>query len=135
MSEAMTIGRFAAASGVGIETVRFYQRRKLLPVPGRGKGAYREYDDALVRQVRFIRRAQLAGFTLNEISELLALDRSRERDRVRDMTRQKLAELDARLRQMRSVRRGLKALLDHCEHAPSNSPCPIIESFDATDHH
>jgi MerR family mercuric resistance operon transcriptional regulator len=72
----MTIARLAAAAGVGVETVRYYQRRGLLPVPA-SAGAVRRYDAGHVRRLRFIRRAQAAGFTLEEIGELLALDRLR----------------------------------------------------------
>ena len=78
----LTIARLGAAAGVGVETVRYYQRRGLLAVPA-GGGGVRRYDEEDVRRLRFIRRAQAAGFTLEEISELLALDRTDDRARVR----------------------------------------------------
>ena len=78
----LTIARLGAAAGVGVETVRYYQRRGLLPVPA-SMGAVRRYDAGDVRRLRFIRRAQAAGFTLEEIGELLALDRTGDRARVR----------------------------------------------------
>jgi MerR family mercuric resistance operon transcriptional regulator len=74
----LTIARLGAAAGVGVETVRYYQRRGLLDVPANG-GGVRRYDEEDVRRLRFIRRAQAAGFTLEEIGELLALDRTDDR--------------------------------------------------------
>jgi MerR family mercuric resistance operon transcriptional regulator len=125
-----TIGRFARDAGVGVETVRYYQRRGLLPVPAHGATAYREYDDALLRRLRFIRRVQAAGFTLEEIRELLRLDRSRDRQRVRSLAGRKLDELDERIRELRRLRRALQDVVHDCEHGDAAAPCPIIESFD-----
>src|SRR5690349_13479119 len=92
---ALTIARLAAAAGVGVETVRYYQRRGLLPVPA-SLGEVRRYDESDVRRLRFIRRAQAAGFTLEEIGELLALDRTGDRARVRHLAGARLAALDAK---------------------------------------
>ncbi|MDO9487798.1 MAG: MerR family transcriptional regulator, partial [Sphingomonadaceae bacterium] len=80
----LTIARLAAAAGVGVETVRYYQRRRLLDVPT-SAGAVRRYGASDVRRLRFVRRAQAAGFTLDEIGELLALDATHDRPRVREM--------------------------------------------------
>lgn len=126
----MTIGRFAREAGVGVETVRYYQRRGLLPVPAHGATAYREYDDALLRRVRFIRQVQAAGFTLEEIRDLLRLDRTRERPRVRRIAARKLGELDGRIRELRRLQRALREVVHDCEHGDPGSPCPIIESFE-----
>jgi MerR family mercuric resistance operon transcriptional regulator len=126
----MTIGRFAREAGVGVETVRYYQRRGLLPVPAHGVSAYREYGDELLRRLRFIRRVRAAGFTLEEIRELLRLDRSRDRQRVRSLAGRKLDELDERIRELRRLRRALQDVVHDCEHGDAAAPCPIIESFD-----
>jgi len=126
----MTIGRFARAGEVGVETVRYYQRRGLLPVPAHGATSYREYDGELLRRLRFIRRVQAAGFTLEEVRELLRLDRGRERQRVRSIAGRKLAELDERIRELRRLQRALREVVHDCEHGDAAAPCPIIESFE-----
>jgi MerR family mercuric resistance operon transcriptional regulator len=126
----MTIGRFAREAGVGVETVRYYQRRGLLPVPAHGATSYREYDAATLRRLRFIRSAQAAGFTLEEIRELLRLDSGRDRARVRSLAARKLEELAARIRELRRLQRALHDVVHDCEHGDATAPCPIIESFE-----
>jgi MerR family mercuric resistance operon transcriptional regulator len=126
----MTIGGFARAGGVGVETVRYYQRRGLLPLPAHGATAYREYDGEMLRRLRFIRRVQAAGFTLEEIRELLRLDRSRDRQHVRRIAGRKLDEIDARIDELRQLQRALRDVVHDCEHGDAAEPCPIIESFE-----
>lgn len=124
----LTIARLAAAAGVGVETVRYYQRRRLLDVPN-SAGAVRRYGAADVRRLRFVRRAQAAGFTLDEIGELLALDATQDRPRVREMAGERLAALDARIAELSAARSALARLVAGC--ATGNSgPCPILEAFD-----
>jgi MerR family mercuric resistance operon transcriptional regulator len=125
---AMTIARLGAAAGVGVETVRYYQRRGLLPVPA-SAGAVRRYDNEDVRRLRFIRRAQGAGFTLDEIGELLALDRTDDRARVRELAGERLAALDARIAELESSRAALERLRATCASG-KKGPCPILEAFD-----
>lgn len=125
---AMTIARLAAAAGVGVETVRYYQRRRLLDVPASG-GAVRRYGAADVRRLRFVRRAQAAGFTLDGIAELLALDATEDRPRVRAMAGERLAALDARIAELTEARSALARLAEGCA-AGSSGPCPILEAFD-----
>jgi MerR family mercuric resistance operon transcriptional regulator len=126
----MTIARLASAAGVGVETVRYYQRRGLMPVPrATGDTAWRRYDGDHLQRLRFIRRAQAAGFTLEEIGELLALDRTSERPRVRELAAERLAALDAQLAGMEASRAALKRLLRECKGS-DRGPCPIIEAFD-----
>jgi len=124
----MTIARFAAAGGVGVETIRYYQRRGLLGVPARA-GAVRRYGAADVRRLRFIRRAQAAGFTLEAIAELLALDSSHDRARVRALAAERLAALEARIAELESARSALTRLSWACA-AGSMGPCPILEAFE-----
>ena len=95
----LTIARLATTAGVGVETVRFYQRKGLMAVPA-SSGAVRHYDEADVQRLRFIRAAQRAGFSLKEISELLALDASEDRARVQALTRTRLAALDAEMAEL-----------------------------------
>jgi MerR family transcriptional regulator, mercuric resistance operon regulatory protein len=125
-----TIAKFAEAAGVGVETVRYYQRRGLLPVPQARQASYRRYDQSLVQRLRFIRKAQAAGFTLTEIRELMRLDRTRDRLRIQKIAATKLAELEMRIRELKKASRALKTLVHHCEHAKPGTPCPIIEAFD-----
>src|ERR1700712_1206925 len=103
----MTIARLGAAAGVGVETVRYYQRRGLLPVPA-SAGAVRRYDADDVRRLLFIRRAQAAGFTLYAIGELLAPDRTGDRAGVRELAGERLAALDARIAELEASRAALE---------------------------
>jgi MerR family mercuric resistance operon transcriptional regulator len=125
----LTIARLARAAGVGVETVRYYQRRGLLPVPRAADGPYRHYDDAHLQRLRFVRRAQAAGFTLEEIAELLALDRGADRARVRELARARLEALAAKQAELEAARAALDRLLHACEDGAAG-PCPIIEAFD-----
>ncbi len=124
-----TIARLAKAGGVGVETVRYYQRRGLMPVPRPDQGAFRHYDESDLKRLTFIRRAQAAGFILDEIGELLQLDRGVDRRRVRELARVRLQDLDKRLEDLRLAQSGLKRLLSSCEGSDTG-PCPIIEAFD-----
>ena len=126
----LTIARLGAAAGVGVETVRYYQRRGLLVVP-RSAGAIRRYDAGDVRRLRFIRRAQAAGFTLDEIGELLALDRTDDRARVRELATERLAALDARIAELEQSRGALERLRSTCASG-RKGPCPILEAFDGS---
>jgi MerR family mercuric resistance operon transcriptional regulator len=128
--KAMTIKRFANAGGVGIETVRFYHRCGLLPLPRASAGKVREYDATLLQRLRFVRLAQVAGFTLAEIKELLRLDRTQDRTRIRTLAKARLSDLDAKVRELRAVMKSLKSLVAHCESAPAGHACPIIDAFD-----
>ena len=124
----LTIARLGAAAGVGVETVRYYQRRGLLAVPP-SAGAVRRYDADDVRRLRFIRRAQSAGFTLEEIGELLTLDRTDDRIRVRELATERLAALDTRITELEQSRAALERLRSTCA-SDRKGPCPILEAFD-----
>jgi len=130
MAGRVTISQFARAAGVGVETVRYYQRRGLLPVPKTSGGSYREYDAATVKRLRLIRGLKSAGFTLSEIGELISLDRGTKRLEIQAIASRKLEEIDEKMREMRKVSNGLKALLSECQSAQHGAPCPIIEAFD-----
>ena len=128
MKNDMTIARLGAAAGVGVETVRYYQRRGLLAVPA-SAGAVRRYGQEDVRRLRFIRRAQAAGFTLEEIGELLALDRTDDRARVRELAGERLAALDSRIAELEASRAALERLRASCASG-RKGPCPILEAFE-----
>jgi MerR family mercuric resistance operon transcriptional regulator len=127
-SQSLTIGKLAAAAGVGVETVRFYQRRGLLQTPTRADGIRRYGSDDL-RRLRFIKQAQGAGFTLEEIKELLALDASEDRSRARELANARVKALDARITELQKARDALRRLAKECGSG-SAGPCPILTSFD-----
>jgi MerR family mercuric resistance operon transcriptional regulator len=131
---ALTIGRLAKAGGVGVETVRYYQRRGLLALPDRaggyGEGTVRRYSDEDVRRLKFIRTAQAAGFTLEQISELLSLDASDDRPRVRALAAERIEALDARIAQLQAARDALSRLATSCASG-SAGPCPILIAFES----
>ena len=125
----MTIGRLAAEAGVGVETVRFYQRKGLLTVPPRA-GGVREYGPTEVNRLRFIRHAQAAGFTLGQIGELLALDGGEDRARARELAVERVVVLERQIKQLKEARGALKRLADECGSAAAG-PCPILRAFEA----
>ncbi len=130
----MTISALARAGGVGVETVRYYQRRGLMPEPPRPEGfglggGVRRYGDDEVRRLRFIRSAQTAGFTLEEIGALIALDATDERPRAREMARSRIAALDAKIGELTAARAALSRLAGACS-AGEKGPCPIIAAFE-----
>lgn len=132
----LTIAGLARSAGVGVETVRFYQRRGLLETPerpgnaGHG-GSVRRYGDEDVRRLRFIRLAKAAGFTLAHISELLALDATDDRARARELANEQIKALDARIAELEQARASLHRLARECGSG-SAGPCPILTSFDHT---
>jgi MerR family mercuric resistance operon transcriptional regulator len=125
-----TIGGLAKAAGVGVETVRYYQRRGLLTEPARPHGEVRRYSEDDVKRLKFIRSAQTAGFTLAEIKELLDLDASDDRARARELARARVAALDEKIAQMREARDALAGLATACAKKRAG-PCPILSAFDA----
>ncbi|QNN64814.1 MerR family transcriptional regulator [Sphingomonas rhizophila] len=125
---AMTIAALGRAAGVGVETVRYYQRRGLLPVPD-GAGSIRRYDDSDLRKLHFIRRAAAAGFSLAEIGELIRLDATNDRARAAEMAGVRLAALDDRIAELEAARASLGKLRRACTGGKAG-PCPILEAFD-----
>ena len=123
----LTIGKLASAAGVGVETIRFYQRRKLLETPTRDSGI-RRYGAEDLRRLRFIRRAQSAGFTLEEIRELIDLDASEDRARARALAKARIDALGDRIVELEQARDALRALARECGSGTSG-PCPILTSF------
>jgi MerR family mercuric resistance operon transcriptional regulator len=127
-AEALTIGGLAAAGGVGVETVRFYQRKGLLQTPTRKTGI-RRYGREDVRRLRFIKQAQTAGFTLAEVKELLELDAGEDRQRARELAAVRLEALAAKIAELRRARDALQRLARECAEG-STGRCPILASFD-----
>ncbi len=126
--EAMTIGRLARAAGVGVETIRYYQQRALLPVPST-VGAFRHYPVELTARIRFIKRAQELGFSLDEISELLRLEDGTNRTSIRRIASDRLNQIERKLVDLKRMRKVLKHLVAECEHTRADLPCPIIATL------
>ena len=126
-SSSLTVAKLAAAGGVGVETIRFYQRKGLLATPTRESGI-RRYGGEDVRRLRFIRQAQAAGFTLEEIGELLALDAGEDRERARALARKRIEALDDKIAELLRAREALMTLSSQCA-AGGTGPCPILASF------
>jgi MerR family copper efflux transcriptional regulator len=127
----ITIGAVARRAGVGIDTIRYYEREGLLPEPRRRASGYRDYAPGVVERLRFIRRAKDLGFTLEEIRELLALSTDRERGvkSVRQRAEARLGEVELRIRELQRMKRGLKQLIDACPgHGPLEH-CPILRAL------
>jgi Hg(II)-responsive transcriptional regulator len=127
----MRIGKVAAEAGVNVQTLRYYERRGLLPEPERGNSGYRAYDPDTVRLVRFIKRAQELGFTLREIEELIELRQSPRRGaEVRAVAATKVVDIERRIRQLKAMRKALGGLVAACDSEGGTVACPIIEALD-----
>ncbi len=123
----LTIGQLAASGTVGVETIRFYQRKGLLNTPTRERGI-RRYGDEDLRRLRFIKQAQAAGFTLQQIKELLDLDAGQDRNRARELAEARIQALDAMIADLATSRDALQRLARACGDN-RNGPCPILASF------
>src|SRR5919107_5927970 len=111
--QSLTIGKLASAAGVGVETIRFYQRKGLLGTPTRESGI-RRYGSQDLRRLRFIKQAQAAGFTLEEIRELLELDAGEDRTRARELAKARIEALGAKIADLQRTRDALRRLASAC---------------------
>ncbi|WP_222610639.1 MerR family transcriptional regulator [Undibacterium griseum] len=123
-----TIGQLAKAAGVGIETIRYYQRRALLPVPQVSSG-FRTYSAALTERIRFIKRAQELGFSLEEIGNLLLLEDSDDRKAIRHVAQERLTQVRSKLADLHRMESMLSHLIHACESASAQVQCPIIQAL------
>jgi len=127
----MRIGKVAAQAGVNIQTLRYYERRGLLPEPDRGNSGYRDYGPDTVRLLRFIKRAQELGFTLREIEDLIELRQSPRRGaEVRALAASKVEDIQRRIRHLKAMRKALGGLVEACDCEGGTLTCPIIEALD-----
>lgn len=126
----LTIGKLAETAGSDVETIRYYERRGLLPEPPRGENGYRLYPASAAERLRFIQRAKTLGFSLAEVADLLRLqDANADRSEIKHLTQQKLADLDERITDLQRMRIVLAELEEHCTgHGPAEG-CPIIEAL------
>jgi Hg(II)-responsive transcriptional regulator len=128
----MRIGTAAKRAGVNVQTLRYYERRGLLPKPPRRSSGYREFPDEAVRVVRFVKRAQELGFTLEEIEELLRLrdHTRRDRARIRAVAQHRADDIGKRIEELKAVKRALSHLV-HCCREGSTLECPILEALES----
>jgi MerR family mercuric resistance operon transcriptional regulator len=129
VNEQLTIGRLAAAAGVNVETIRYYQRRGLVDEPSKPLGGHRRYDPSAATRVRFIKRAQQLGFTLEEVTGLLLLEDGQHCRETRLLAEHKLTEIERRIADLTRMRRLLKGLIAECATGQRPRSCPIIATL------
>ena len=127
----LTIGRLAKAAGVNVETIRYYQRRGLVDEPTKPLGGYRRYALSAASRVRFIKRAQQLGFTLDEVTGLLRLEDGQSCRETRLLAEHKLALIEKRIADLTRMRRTLKGLITECAAGQRPRSCPIIATLSA----
>jgi MerR family mercuric resistance operon transcriptional regulator len=125
----MTIGQLAAAAGVNVETVRYYQRRELLGVPKREPGSIARYTDSALTRLRFIKRAQSLGFSLEDVQALLSLEDGQACSSARALGEHKLAEVRERIGTLRALEEALQELVSKCATTRRKVSCPLIEAL------
>ncbi|MCP9443547.1 MAG: MerR family transcriptional regulator, partial [Nitrospira sp.] len=132
LGAAYTIGRLAKAAGVHIQTVRYYERRKLLVPVSRLPSGYRLYDDEALKRLRFIKNAQRLGFTLREIEGLfnLRIGAAIQCRNVQEQASAKLATVEAKIRDLEALARALRSLIGACRKGRRTDDCPILSSLE-----
>ncbi len=127
-----TIGQLAKQAGVGVETVRFYERKGLIEQPRKRTSGYRVYPDDVVQRIRFIRHAKDLGFTLAEIGELLSLrpDPRTNCAAVKSRAQAKMADIDEKMASLTRMQRSLAKLVDACDRRSQTAECPILEALE-----
>lgn len=130
--EIFSIGQVARHAGVGVETVRFYEREGLLEEPTRRASGYRQYSEEVVKQIRFIKRAQQLGFSLKEIRELLTLrvDAETSCEQVKERTAAKLTEVEQKMAELQRMRQALLQVASLCDRGGPKSRCPMLDVLD-----
>jgi len=129
--ETLTVSQVARQAGVNLETVRYYERRALLPTPRRTGSGYRQYSLDTVRRIGFIKRAQALGFTLDEIAELLAMQVSRGSpcEAVEHEAMAVIARIDQKVEELTRMRTTLEILTRACRAREETSECPLLDSL------
>ena len=135
--ECLTIGQVARGAGVGVETVRFYEREGLIDRPERRPSGYRQYGPDVVRRIRFIQHAKQLGFSLNEVLELLSLRVAPDGTCAAVQTRalSKIQDIDAKIAALGGMRRALLRLSETCGGPGPATECPILEALDQENDH
>ena len=127
MGTELTIGKLADAAGVNIETIRYYQRRGLLDEPPKPPGGHRRYAPEQAKRVRFIKRAQALGFTLDEVGALLTLDAACACGETRALAVRKLGLIEQKMADLAVMRQALGGLVQQCDAGDGGASCPIID--------
>ena len=129
----LTAGKLAKAAGVNVETLRYYEKRQLLPEPGRTESGYRIYPESMVERLQFIKGAQALGFTLEEIRDLLNMrvDESVNRADVRDTAERKIADINDKIAVLEAMRNALSDLVAQCHGDGTTTDCPILDGMTA----
>lgn len=126
----LTIGQLAKETGTNIEAIRYYERRGLIAEPTRRESGYREFSPVYIDRIRFIKRAQALGFTLREVSELLALaDGNPACKDIRKFAEEKVKDIETRIHDLQKIKEVLHELIKKCLSEGKLSSCPIIESL------
>jgi MerR family mercuric resistance operon transcriptional regulator len=123
-----TISKLAKELGINIETIRFYERKGLIDQPSKPSTGYRHYSDQIVSRIRFIKRAQELGFTLEEVANLLVLS-DQPCHRVQELAQNKLTSVQAKIKDLRRLETALDSLLDECRANDDSNHCPVIDSL------
>ena len=129
----LTIGVLATQAGVNVETIRFYQRKRMMHEPARPPGSVRRYGVADLQRVRFIKSAQRLGFSLDEIAQLLTLEDGSHCDEAREQALHKLIDVRTRLADLRNMEAALSDLVERCCAARGRVRCPLIASLQGAD--
>jgi len=129
--ETLTIGQLARNAAVNVETIRYYERRGLIPEPPRRQSGYRQYGPEFVTRIRFIKRAQALGFSLNEIAELLALriDSQTACYEVRRHAESKIGDIEEKIELLQQMKQALIELVAICNETGQTGECPILETL------
>ena len=125
---ALTIGHLALAAGVNVETIRYYQRVGLVSEPAKPRAGFRVYPEEAVKRIRFIKRAQRLGFSLQDIAHLLELGDGHCKD-VREQAEAKLIQIESQIRDLQAMRKTLKKLVAQCISGSERGHCPIVQSL------
>jgi MerR family transcriptional regulator, mercuric resistance operon regulatory protein len=128
-SENLTIGAVAKAAGVNVETIRFYQRRELLPTPRRRYGSIRRYDAADVARLKFVKAAQRLGFSLDQVRQLLILEDGTHCREAAGLAAQQLADVRAKIADLNRIAAALSKLVGECRAHRGNVSCPLIAAL------
>lgn len=127
--ESLTIGAFAKAAGVNVETIRFYQQRGLLPTPERPHGSIRRYGSSDVARVRFVKAAQRLGFSLDDVGQLLKLEDGTHCSEASELAALRLADVRAKLSDLARIEAALSKLVSECQGHHDNVSCPLIAAL------
>ncbi|MCK4707684.1 MAG: MerR family DNA-binding protein [Gammaproteobacteria bacterium] len=124
----LTIGKVATLSDVSVETIRYYQKIGLIKEPNKPLKGYRHYSMENIRQLKFIKKAQRLGFTLNEVAELLEIGSGKCSD-IKIKAQNKHNQISQQIKELQALKKTLNNLIDSCSNTSESKPCPIVETL------